>query len=219
MEKADEKLNEQTLTALKFISEQVKAAKNGDKGAIKFLRSANHLIREFLRTNESGADNFEFEDFEEALDDVLHDVFGDEPDEFKLNSELIEDLTSALKGSGSSENDLSQALSSLKKSVIEQSSDDAETLFNLGITYTEMGLFNDAITQFAQSCILALKSRNIEKIAECLYMISVAYQDKEDLPKALMYLEQLLEIVIKFKMEEEKEHITKQLNLIKSKLS
>ncbi len=73
----------------------------------------------------------------------------------------------------------------IKKTVKEE---DYQTHYDLGIAYKEMGLYDDAITEFA------VASRGPGKEKDCNVMIALCYLEKGDPQRAVLLLEKALSI-------------------------
>jgi tetratricopeptide (TPR) repeat protein len=75
-----------------------------------------------------------------------------------------------------------------KTDVDEQiASDDMESHYNLGIAYREMGLYNDAISEFDK----ALKDPT--RYADCMTLKGLCYTDQDDFDNAEMMFQQALD--------------------------
>lgn len=124
-----------------------------------------------------GMDNF--------ADEVLGEVFGEEAaaksgepsDLFDLCSVLSEDLKCD-NFDLESKDDLGDVMKSFREGVKEQIGEDADTYFNLGIAYKEMGLMRDAVGTF-QSALKAGYSP-----ADSIMMIGLCFMDLGEYPKA-----------------------------------
>lgn len=65
--------------------------------------------------------------------------------------------------------------------------DDMESHYNLGIAYREMGLFDDAISEFDKA------SKEPARLVDCLTLKALCYSDKEDFDNAERMFQQALE--------------------------
>ena len=75
--------------------------------------------------------------------------------------------------------DLDGQFSEFKKVVDEQlDKDDTETHYNLGIAYKEMGLLDDAVTEFQTAAI------DPQRKIDCMTLQGICYRDKGDVAKA-----------------------------------
>ncbi len=96
----------------------------------------------------------ELEGMDEEADQVFGDIFGEETGEqgaelFDLSGVLDEEEVSAETAQPDKAGDeVGEVLSSFRERVKEEYGEDAETHFNLGIAYKEMGLYKDAIESF-----------------------------------------------------------------------
>ena len=68
------------------------------------------------------------------------------------------------------------------------SAEDSQTHFDLGIAYKEMGLIDDAISEFE----IALDGRGRRRVVDCLTMLGVLRLEKGDPRAALVHFEQVL---------------------------
>jgi len=100
------------------------------------------------------APRHDLEGIDEEADQVFGDMFGEETGErgaelFNLSGVLDEEEEPAEAArTGDAADDLGEVLSSFRERVREEYGEDAETHFNLGIAYKEMGLYRDAIQSF-----------------------------------------------------------------------
>jgi len=79
---------------------------------------------------------------------------------------------------------LEELFHDFKKGVEEQIDDqDHETHYNLGIAYKEMGLYNEAIEEFAKA------SHDEKRFLDCCFMIASVYEEIGDTNQALEWLE------------------------------
>ena len=95
---------------------------------------------------------------------------------FDLAAELLDDLDELdLPSSGGDEDfqySVDEVFSEFKRGIEKTvSADDAETHYDLGIAYREMGLIEDAIHEFEMS------APNSDKQADSLYMIGICHQE------------------------------------------
>jgi len=119
------------------------------------------------------------EDVPQAEEDA-EDLFADEADEYvDLAAELEEEmaaeeaLVSEAAGARESEADLEDVFREFQKGVAEQlSEEDADTHFNLGIAYKEMGLLPEAIREFQ------IASRSDDFFVEGCSMIGICYSEQ-----------------------------------------
>lgn len=119
------------------------------------------------------------EDLPQATE-AAEDLFADEASEYvDLAAELEEEmaaeeaLVSEAAGSRDSEADLEDVFREFQKGVSEQlSEEDADTHFNLGIAYKEMGLLPEAIREFQ------IASRSDEFFVEGCSMIGICYSEQ-----------------------------------------
>jgi len=100
----------------------------------------------------------------------------DGDDSFNLAAELLDDI-GELADAAPSQNDefqytVEEVFSEFKRGVEAQvSADDADTHYDLGIAYKEMGLVDDAISEFD------IAANNPHKAADALYMIGICHME------------------------------------------
>lgn len=119
------------------------------------------------------------EDLHQASE-AAEDLFADEAEEYvDLAAELEEEmaaeeaLVNEAAGSRDSEADLEDVFREFQKGVAEQlSEEDADTHFNLGIAYKEMGLLPEAIREFQ------ISSRSEDFFVEGCSMIGICYSEQ-----------------------------------------
>ena len=131
------------------------------------------------------APNSVLEGMGEIADEVLGEVFGEEQqpggdesdDLFDLCSVLSEEITDTDLGI-ECDDDMADVLGSFRERVKEEIGEDAETHFNLGIAYKEMGLLRDAIGAFQS----AMKSGYSP--SDSINMIGLCFMDLKEFAKA-----------------------------------
>lgn len=109
--------------------------------------------------------------------EALTGFWGDDVDLATLGEELFVDGgADAGAGAGSSDKySLDGLFSAFKKGLDQQvESGDTETHFNLGIAYKEMGLYDDAISEFEHA------SHDPQRIADSLTLQAMCYREKGD---------------------------------------
>lgn len=112
--------------------------------------------------------------------EATEDLFADEADEYvdlaaELEEEMAaeEEMVSEAAGNLDSEADLEDVFREFQKGVAEQlSEEDADTHFNLGIAYKEMGLLPEAIREFQ------IASRSDDFFVEGCSMIGICYSEQ-----------------------------------------
>jgi len=122
---------------------------------------------------------FLIEELPQAAEET-EDLFAEETEEYvDLAAELEEEmaaeeaLVSEAAGTRESEADLEDVFREFQKGVAEQlSEEDADTHFNLGIAYKEMGLLPEAIREFQ------IASRSEDFFVEGCSMIGICYADQ-----------------------------------------
>jgi len=117
-------------------------------------------------------------------DDDLFAGGGEESGLFDLAAELEQDkdfLSSLDTDMGASEDfSIDETLQAFKKGVAQQISEhDAETHYNLGIAYKEMGLIDDALQEFMTA------SRDPARYADCMQTSAIILRENGDLDKAI----------------------------------
>ncbi len=149
--------------------------------------------------DDSGGKSEDFSDDE--LPDLafdLDDAFGDlteeqpsqqdtVPDEQEAAVDLLSASADATSISSKEKTRLEGEFSRFKKSVESQIDEsDAETHFNLGIAYKEMGLFEDAVGEFNQAM------KNPDRRTDALTLKGVCLKEKSDFDGALLAFEEAL---------------------------
>ncbi len=117
-----------------------------------------------------------------SLDDLLAETGEGATDAsglFDLGAELRQEESEGSDATESSKYSL-DGLFSVFKEVVDQQLDqgDTETHYNLGIAYREMGLYDDAISEFQAA------SRAPERTADCLTLQGICHRDKGDVANA-----------------------------------
>ena len=124
------------------------------------LKSKGFLLEEAPQVGEASADLFV--DEEEAYVDLAAEL----EEEMAAEEALVEKAA----GPGDGEVDLEDVFREFQKGVAEQlSEEDADTHFNLGIAYKEMGLLPEAIREFQ------IASKDHDFFVECCSMVGVCY--------------------------------------------
>jgi len=127
------------------------------------LKSKGFLLEEAPQVGEASADLFV--DEEEAYVDLAAEL----EEEMAAEEAIVEKAA----GPGDGEVDLEDVFREFQKGVAEQlSEEDADTHFNLGIAYKEMGLLPEAIREFQ------IASKDQEFFVECCSMVGVCYIDQ-----------------------------------------
>lgn len=112
-----------------------------------------------------------------------------EADFFDLASELRDELSSISVPPQSSGEDqsLDDIFEEFKKGVEQQAiKEDADSHYNLGIAYKEMGLLEDAIAEFAMT------PEDEPKYVQSRHMLGLCYMEQGDYQNAIIELEQAL---------------------------
>ncbi len=115
-------------------------------------------------------------------------------DFFDLASELRDELSSAEIPPGPSASTESQSLDDIfeefKKGVEQQAiKEDADTHYNLGVAYKEMGLLDDAISEFVMT------PEDEPKYVQSRYMLGLCYMEKGDYQNAITEIDHALSAV------------------------
>ncbi len=127
------------------------------------LKTKGILLEEAPQVGEASADLFV--DEEEAYVDLAAEL----EQEMAAEEAIVEKAA----GPGDGEVDLEDVFREFQKGVAEQlSEEDADTHFNLGIAYKEMGLLPEAIREFQ------IASKDQEFFVECCSMVGVCYIDQ-----------------------------------------
>jgi tetratricopeptide (TPR) repeat protein len=145
----------------------------------------------------SGGDDFsddELPDLAFDLDDAFGDLTGEMPSQEDTGSdeqETAADVSPVPRAEASisskEKSRLEGEFSRFKKSVESQIDEsDAETHFNLGIAYKEMGLFEDAVGEFNQAM------KNAGRRTDALTLKGVCLKEKADFDGALLAFEEAL---------------------------
>jgi len=127
------------------------------------LKAKGFLMEELLQAAEDSEDLFV--DEEEAYVDLAAEL----EEEMAAEEAMVERAA----GPGDGEVDLEDVFREFQKGVAEQlSEEDADTHFNLGIAYKEMGLLPEAIREFQ------VASKDPAFLVECCSMIGVCYVEQ-----------------------------------------
>ncbi len=136
----------------------------------------------------------DFFDLSAELNQVGNSVLFDEgkkseagsDDFFDLAAELRDELStvSIPPPSGSEEQSLDDIFEEFKRGVEQQAiKEDADTHYNLGIAYKEMGLLDDAISEFV------LTPEDEPKFVQSRHMLGLCYMEKGDYQNAIVEIE------------------------------
>ena len=105
---------------------------------------------------------------------------------FDLAAELKEELGSTLEqvpADSSEDQSLDDILEDFKQGLETQAGmEDSDTHYNLGVSYREMELLDDAITEFQ------LTGEGEPKFIQSRYMLGLCYMEKGEFPKAIAEL-------------------------------
>jgi tetratricopeptide (TPR) repeat protein len=122
----------------------------------------------------------------EAADEIIGEVFGEKASDaleagegmFDLSSVMGEDIPQTPAQPQGTVDDLDEVLGSFRERIKAEYGEDAETHFNLGIAYKEMGLFRDAIHAFETAM------KNGYSPSDCFNMIGLSFMDINEYGKA-----------------------------------
>jgi tetratricopeptide (TPR) repeat protein len=126
-------------------------------------------------------------------------------DFFDLASELRDELSSVSVPAPSSSNPEEQSLDDIfddfKKGVEQQSiKEDVDTHYNLGVAYKEMGLLDDAISEFVMT------PDDEPKYVQSRYMLGLCYMEQGDYENAIIEMKNALHYADEFGVSAE-EHM------------
>ena len=142
------------------------------------LKAKGFLTEEVLQVEEASADLFV--DEEEGFVDLAAEL----EEEMAAEEAIVEKAA----GPSDGEVNLEDVFREFQKGVAEQlSEEDADTHFNLGIAYKEMGLLPEAIREFQ------VASKDPEFFVECCSMIGVCYVDQAMWEQAAGWYQRALE--------------------------
>lgn len=140
---------------------------------------ASAALKQRLVEYEAKADQHDAERASEASHDDSFDIAE------QLAGELVEPERAA---DGEEMIDVESVFAQFKKGVAEQiAPDDSETHFDLGIAYKEMGLIEDAVSEFE----LAAKSK--KRACTALTMVGMCHVERGNPQLAITYFERALE--------------------------
>lgn len=142
------------------------------------LKAKGFLLEEAPQVGEESADLFV--DEEEAYVDLAAEL----EEEMAAEEAIVENAA----GPSEDEVDLEDVFREFQKGVAEQlSEEDADTHFNLGIAYKEMGLLPEGIREFQ------IASKDPDFFVECCSMIGVCYADQGMWDQAATWYQRALE--------------------------
>jgi tetratricopeptide (TPR) repeat protein len=143
------------------------------------LKAKGFLMEEVPQVAEESADLFVGEE----------EVYVDLAAELEMEMAAEEALVEKAAGPGDGEVDLEDVFREFQKGVAEQlSEEDADTHFNLGIAYKEMGLLPEAIREFQ------VASKDEQFFVECCSMIGVCYIEQGLWDQAASWYQRALEV-------------------------
>ena len=123
------------------------------------------------------------------------EVTSDEPDGFfdlaaELRDEMEAEIVDVARPSDVFEDaQMDEVFQEFKKGVEEQlGSEDYETHYNLGIAYKEMGMLDEAVSEFT------LASKDIARTLDCASMLGLCYLETGDYGKALDFFKKGLAV-------------------------
>jgi len=122
------------------------------------------------------------------------EIAGDEEGFFDLAAELRDEMgsdiiTPTASQSSFEDNNLDAIFQEFRRGVNEQlDSEDYETHYNLGIAYKEMGMIDEALTEFLEA------SNDKSRALECASMIGLCHLEKGEYKKAIEHFRKGLEI-------------------------
>jgi pilus assembly protein FimV len=98
--------------------------------------------------------------------------------ELEADTDFMSGLDTAVDGS--EDFNIDSTIQAFKEGVAQQISEhDAETHYNLGIAYKEMGLFEDAIQEFMTA------SRDPARYSDCMLTSAIIMRENGDIPKSI----------------------------------
>jgi tetratricopeptide (TPR) repeat protein len=118
-------------------------------------------------------------------------------DFFDLASELRDELSTvsvpAASSSSPEEQSLDEIFDDFKKGVEQQAiKEDADTHYNLGVAYKEMGLLDDAISEFVMT------PEDEPKYVQSRYMLGLCYMEQGDYENSIIELKNALDCADQF---------------------
>jgi tetratricopeptide (TPR) repeat protein len=119
---------------------------------------------------------------------------GEDEDFFDLAAELREEMgtdiiSPSINHSSIEDNNLDAVFQEFRRGVNEQlDSEDYETHYNLGIAYKEMGMIDEALTEFIEA------SNDASRALECSSMIGLCHLEKGEYKKAIEHFKKGLEV-------------------------
>ena len=108
----------------------------------------------------------------------------------ELRDEIGADIITPTPTSGYiADNNLDEVFNEFKRGVEDQvGHEDYDTHYNLGIAYKEMGMIEDALSEFNQA------SRDPSRTLDCASMLGLCYLEKGDYQKAIEYFKKGLDV-------------------------
>ncbi|MCK7501179.1 MAG: tetratricopeptide repeat protein [Comamonadaceae bacterium] len=118
------------------------------------------------------------------MEETFHEEFINLKEELGIDMDAFSDNTELTDNQPKEDvKTLEEMFREFKKGVEQQiSQEDYETHYNLGIAYKEMGLYHEAIEEFAKA------SHETRRYIDCCFMIASVYEDIGDVKQVVEWL-------------------------------